>query len=101
MDIFVCRIVSEEFLDEVDVGHHHATAAVAVESELSHGLTVGWFSNSVVCWYSSRRIPIVNVALDQLEVAFPEVTDDLEESVEALLVDFGIIPCHRRSNELE
>lgn len=49
----------------------------------------------------TRRIPVVNVALDQLEVAFPEVTDDLEWLVEVLLVDFHVLPCRTRSIELE
>lgn len=33
--------VLEKFLDQVDVGHDHAAAAVALQAKLVHGITVG------------------------------------------------------------
>ena len=39
-DIALRGIISQELLDQVDVGEHHAAAAVAVEAELIHGVAV-------------------------------------------------------------
>ena len=33
-------ILLQELLDQVDVGHHHAAAAVSSETELVHGIAV-------------------------------------------------------------
>ena len=33
-------IVLEQLLDEIDVGHDHAAAAVTLEAELVHGIAI-------------------------------------------------------------
>lgn len=52
-------LVLEQLLDEIDVRHDHAAAAVAVELQLVHGVAVA------------------DVLFEELEVALPEVADNL------------------------
>lgn len=52
-------LVLEKLLDQIDVRHDHAPAAVAVELQLVHGVAV------------------TDILFEELEVALPEVTDDL------------------------
>lgn len=75
--------VLEQLLDEVDVGHDHAAAAVAVELELIHGVAVA------------------DVLAEKNEVAFPEVADDLWRELGRVgWVGEVDIPCRRRSSAL-
>lgn len=73
-----CGVVLEEFLDEVDVGHDHAPAAVTAEFKLVHGISEG------LLVYDPRletmRLPVRNVVVNKLEVALPDVANDLGKS---------------------
>jgi arginine utilization protein RocB len=50
----------QQFVDQVDVCHQHATAAIAPAAQLSHG------------------IAIVNASLEKRDVLFVEIGNDLE-----------------------
>ena len=60
------------------MGHDHAAATVAVQTELVHGIT----TDRVSCFLShigfAVHAPVLHVILlDQLEVAIPKVANDL------------------------
>lgn len=81
--------VLEKLLDEVDVGHDHATAAVALEAELIQSITNHRLSVVVVRKLKvvrRCRIPVGDLlAIDQLQVSLPEITHHLCAKVSNLV----------------
>jgi hypothetical protein len=57
--IFLGGIVTEKFLDQINVGHDHSPAAVPSAAKLVHSITI---------W---------NTIVQKLKVTFPKVTDNL------------------------
>lgn len=79
----------EKLLDEVDVGHDHATAAVALEAELIQSITNHRLSVIVDCISKvvrRCRIPVGDLlAIDQLQVSLPEIAHHLCAKVSNLV----------------
>lgn len=81
-------VVLEEFLDQVDVGHKHAPAAVPFAAEGVHGISVeqGVSDWLVICLLERRSVvegaglPILYSVVKHREVLFPQVSDDLGAS---------------------
>lgn len=73
------RGILEQFLDQVDVGHDHTAAAVALEAKLVHGITAGQISLA----QSLRKLsllcvlPILDILVDQHKVALPQIACNL------------------------
>jgi hypothetical protein len=73
------EVVLEELLDQVDVGHDHAAAAVALQAKLIHGVTAKLsvsFRNDDSVVSGSAPFRLVRV-LNQHNITLPEVAGNL------------------------
>lgn len=75
--------ILEQLLDEVNVGHDHASAAVALQAKLVHRVAKQIRRQFKVLLKTFSRYSALPISLsrvsNQLEVAFPKVASDLQQ----------------------
>jgi hypothetical protein len=75
------HLVPKELLDQVHVGHDHTPAAVTAATKLVHGITerdIRERNNSGFRNIMKRHLPISHTLVEELEIALPKVTHDLD-----------------------
>lgn len=73
------RCIPEELLNQVDVGHDHAPAAVSAAAQLVHSITESPLEpGSRMRASTSSHIPIRHAFIEQVQVPLPQVAHDLE-----------------------
>ena len=76
------RDVPKKFLDQINVGHDHSSAAVPPAAKLVHSVAV---KKRLLARHRHHRleaaIPIWNPVIQKLQITLPKVTDNLESGV--------------------
>lgn len=98
------RVLLEKLLNKVNVGHHHAPAAVALQPELVHSITtLPSVTYPSVPDSTQVNIPIFDVVIDKPQVSLPEISYHLDARQLWLETRRGWFhaPCHKKSTGWE